>query len=549
MSHPRRRPLLRRSSLRSSMAALVLAAALAAGCESQFTLAGTPAAAPVGQEAAVRAILATGAGGTAVTIDNPDKLPAAVTQAGKVEVAIGGQKLPVSRNAGGFYTFVVPANVAFRPDVTGNWKVVFVLDEVGSQIVTLQTGSPVQFANPPVLTDPSPAFIVRGLEIKLRANTEASTDKYQFTWSFSTSGTAPWQPIPGQGKEVDWTPPAAGNFFIKVDAVDRATQQSYSTTTPSALVFVTDGDEVITTTPTSGSVERGQPVSLAFNRPQGLRGEDLSYSWSVGNSPQGPWTLVQGSGPAIEWLPTTVGSYFVKTEVSSRSTGEVNTFVSPEAIVFVNEGRPIVTANPAGVLRGDRVSLDLNLNIQNNAAVSWFYQRTGNPAGTWTSITGSGRTNSFVVNEAGTYSFRVDVPDPSGAIKTFTTTEPVLNVSEGDVPLIQTVPRNNIINSGGTTTLQLNARGVDEENYRYTWFVSQSPTTGWQALPIDNARDAFSKTFVWETETVTELPNGVKLRSNVPPGSYYVRVDAAEKNGPNVYTFTSSSPVVTIQNN
>lgn len=534
---------------RRPLLALVVAAALVAGCESTFNMAGSPAVAPLGQEGAVRAILAPGASGTTVTIDNPSALPEAVRAARTLEVAIAGRTLPVTRSPGGYYSFVVPAGTAFNPDVAGNWKVVFVLDDVGSQIVTLLTGSPVQFANPPVLTDPSPGFIVRGLELKLRANTEASIDKYQFTWAYSTTGTAPWMSIPGQGKEVEWTPPQAGNFFVKVDAVDRATQQSYSTVTPSALVFVTDGDEVITTTPTSGAIERGQPVDLAFNRPQGLRGDDLSYAWSVAASSQGPWTTVQGTGPAIQWLPTALGSYYVKTEVSSRSTGEVNTFVTPEAAVFVNEGRPIVTANPSAVLRGDRVGLDLNLTVPGNPPISWFYSRTGAVGGAWTSLSGTGKANSLVVNEAGTYHFRVDVPDASGAIKTFTTTEPVLNVAEGALPLIQTVPRNNIISQGGNTTLQLNARGVDETNYRYTWFASQSPSGGWMALPIESAREASLKTYDWDTSTEVTLPAGGTQIVMQPAGSYFIRVDAAEKTGSNVYTFTSSSPVVTIQNN
>lgn len=535
MSHSRR-PLL----------TLVLAALVTAGCESTFNMAGQPAVAPLGQEAAVRAILAPGAGGTFVTIDNPRALPAAVQNAGKLEVAIGGAKIPVTRNPGGYYTFSVPAQTAMSPDVAGNWKVVFVLDERESQIVTLQTGSPVQFANPPVLSDPSPAFIVRGLEVKLRANTDASTDKYQFTWSYSTSGSAPWQPIPGQGKEVDWTPPAPGNFFIKVDAVDRQTQQSYSTTTPAALVFVTDGDEVITTTPANGSVDRGQPVSLVFNRPQGLRGEDLSYSWSVGPSPQGPWTLVQGSGTTIQWLPTTVGSYYVKTEVSSRATGEVNTFVSPDAVVFVNEGQPIVTANPSTVLRGDRVNLSLNLPAPSNALVSWFYSRTGaGAAAQWSPLVGNRNTNSFVVNEAGSYSFRVDMPDAQGAIKSFTTTDPVLNVSEGDTPLITSEPRNAIVKQGAIVTLKLNARGVDDTNYRYTWFVATTPGA-WRALPIDTADEARVPKFDWDTEPRVEVADDVFRINPESPGAYFVRVDAAERNGPAVHTFTSSTPVVTI---
>lgn len=535
MSHPRR-----------PMLTLAIAALVSAGCESTFNMAGQPAVAPLGQEAAVRAILATGAGGTFVTIDNPRALPAAVQAAGKLEVAIGSTKIPVTRNPGGYYTFSVPASASMSPDVSGNWKVVFVLDERASQIVTLQTGSPVQFANPPVLTDPSPGFIVRGLEVKLRANTDASTEKYQFTWAYATSANGPWQPIPGQGKEVEWTPPAQGNYVIKVDAVDRTTQQSYSTTTPAALVFVTDGDEVITTTPANGSVDRGQPVTLVFNRPQGLRGDDLSYSWSVGPSGQGPWTLVQGSGTSIQWLPTTVGSYFVKTEVSSRTTGEVNTFVSPEAVVFVNEGKPIVTANPSTVLRGDRVNLSVNLPVQQGALVSWFYSRTGaGPTATWTPLVGNGQTNGFLVNEAGSYSFRVDMPDAQGAIKTFTTTDPVLNVSEGDVPLITSEPRNAIVKQGAIVTLKLNARGVDDSNFRYTWFIATTPGA-WRALPIDNAREATVPTFDWDTEPRIEVADDVFRVNPESPGAYFVRVDAAERNGPAVYTFTSSTPVVTI---
>lgn len=530
---------------RHAASSLVLVLTLAS-CDSQFTLTGTPAIAPLGTEGAVRAILAVGAAGTSVTIDNPGALPQTVRDAKNLQVAIGTSKVPVTRSAGGYYTFTVPAAARFEPDVAGNWKVIFLMNEVTSQIVTLQTGSPVQFSNPPVLTDPSPAFLVRGLKIKLTANTTASTDKYQFTWSYSAGPTGPWQAIPGQGKDVEWTPPMSGNFIVKVDAVDRATQQSFSTTTPSALVFVTDGDEVITSTPTSGSVERGGTVKLTFNRPSGLKGDDLSYAWSAGPSPQGPWTVINGTGPGLDWQPTNVGSYYIKTEVSSRTTNEVNTFVSPEAVVFVNEGRPIVTANPSTALRGDRVGLTLNLPV--TGSVTWFQSRTGAGPGTpWQPMSGNGGTNSFLANEAGTYSFRVDVPDSAGAIKTFTTTDPVLNVSEGAEPLITSVPRNAVISKGSNVTLKLNAGGTDETNFRYTWYISTSPTMGWTALPIESAREASLKTYEWETESKVKTPFGTSFVQQ-QAGSYFVRVDASEKTGTNTYTFTSSTPVVTIQN-
>ena len=614
---------------------LMLAVALALpACDSQLALTGLPAIAPTG---GTRATLTASAAGTTVTIDKPATLPDAVRSAADLKVAIGKALIAVTRDPGGYYAFTVPPGALIDPDVAGAWKVAFVMDDVGSQIVTLQTGSPVLFADPPVLTKPGPAFLVRGLELTLTANTRASAEGYQFAWSYATSGTGPWLPISGQGKVVSWTPPTDGNYFVKVDAVDRATRQSYSTVTPSALVFVTDGDEVITTTPTSGAVERGGSIRLAFNRPTGLAGGDLDYAWSSGPSPQGPWTLISGNAVEVAFQPTTIGSYYIKTEVSSRASNRVNTFITPDAAVFVDESRPIVTAKPSTAVRGERVALNLNLPLQGRGAVSWFYSRTGvsaqgaqwtllngtgvtnsllvnesgtysfrvdvpdangaiktftttepvlsvtegkpivtaNPGtalrgdrigltlnlpaegplnwyygkgGAWSPLTGTDRTNSFVVNEAGTYDFRVDVPDADGAIKTFTTTDPVLNVSEGGIPLVTSDPPNASINRGSSVKLVLNARGVDEANYRYIWYVSTSLSGGWSALPVERARDLAKKIYDWDTVTRARLADGGSMNLLQPAGSYFVRVDASEKSGSKTYTFTSSAPVVTIEN-
>lgn len=621
----------------------ILAVALAlAGCDSQIRSTAVHANAALGVPGDVLATVTQGPGGAQVTIQDPRQLPEPIRQAVDLKVAFGGTRVPVTRTPGGYYIFSIPASARVQQDVAGNLRVVFIMDDLSSQIVTLRSGSPVQFAQPPVLTAPAPAFIARGLDVRLTANTEASTEKYQFTWSYATSAAGPWQPIPGEGKTVEWTPPLAGNFFVKVDAVDRATQQAYSTTTPAAVVFVTDAKEVITTDPPSGGVARGRSVKLRFNRPNGLVGEAPTYAWSVAPSPQGPWQTLSGDGTEITWLPTAAGSYFAKVEVSDRRTGKVNTFVSPQAVVFVTEGSPIVAADPSTATRGTRVGLRLNLEVAEGAPVNWFYSRTGNgptaqwlplagtartndllvneagayhfridvpdangavktfttsepvlnvtegapivaatprnaqrgdrvslalnlgvpegtrvnwfysrtgngPAAQWQPLSGTGRTNAFLVNEAGAYHFRVDVPDANGAIKPFTTSDAALTVTEGDLPLITSEPRNNVVRQGANVTLKLNARGVDETNFRYTWFVSTSPFGPWTALPFERASDATKTTYEWETETTIEFPDGSERDLTHPPGSYFVRVDAAEKDGPNVYTFTSSTPVVTIQ--
>ncbi|MEB3328958.1 MAG: hypothetical protein VKQ33_06970 [Candidatus Sericytochromatia bacterium] len=527
-------------------ASLAVAAVATLGCESEINLVGTPAKPLLGEPSAVRAILAPGAGGTVVTIDDPSGLPAFVREARELKVAVGGQTAIVSRPSGGHYTFTLPANTRLDPDVTGLLKVLFVVDERESQLITLATGNPLQFGNPLVTTEPAPAFLSRGMKVRLVANTTISTDRYELSWFASPTGTAPWQPIPGDGRTASWTPAQAGSYFIRIEAVDRETRQAHSVTTPAAVVFVAERQGVITTTPASGAVPRGQVVRLAFQAPQGFGGEVERITWSYAASPQGPWTAITGAGPVLAWMPTALGAWYVKAEAVAATTGEVASFVSPEPVVFVSEPTGIIAATPAAVERGDRVSLTLGAAVAPTQPVAWFYSRSGAsaPGTTWTPLQGTGTANDLVVNEAGTYSFRADVADPAGVVRTFTTTEPIVTVTEGASPLITTDPPNNVIARGGSVLLRLNARGVDENRFSYLWYYTANPGMGWTALPLDTALEGRRKSYTWDTEQ-----NVFGSLVQVPAGSYFIRVDATELVAPRrTYTFSSSSPVVTIEN-
>ncbi|MEB3198331.1 MAG: hypothetical protein VKP62_14120 [Candidatus Sericytochromatia bacterium] len=544
-----RRSVVPKASLAGWLIPCLLVASLA-GCESEINTLATPARPVVGPEAGVRAILTPGAGGTVVTIDSPEGLPALVRQARDLKVAVGGQSVVVSRPSGGHYTFTVPSGARLEPDVAGNWEAVFIADERESQIVTLQSGSPLPFGDPAVLVEPSPAFLVRGMPVKLRANTTATPEQYQFTWSYSTTGTAPWLPIPSREKEAEWTPAQGGNYFVRIDAVDRKTQRAYTTVTGAPIVFVTESKGVITTTPPRGGVTRGQSVRLTFTPPAGLAIENPRVSWSYAASPQGPWSAIAGAGTTLDWLPAAIGSWYLKADVLSPTTGAVASFISPEAAVVVSEATGLISATPGAVERGDRVALQLNMELPGAKQVTWYYARTGASAAglVWVPMLGTGRTNDLVVNEAGTYSFRADVPEPNGSVRTFTTTDPVVSVTEGASPLITTDPPQAVVPRGANVTLKLNARGVDEDRFTYLWYTSTNPLAGWTAIQMTDADDAKRKSFTWETQqTISVLgTTSVVLQ---PPGAYFIRVDAFEKVSPNrVYTFTSSTPLVTIEN-
>jgi hypothetical protein len=134
-------------------------------------------------------------------------------------------------------------------------------------------------------------------------------------------------------------------------------------------------------------------------------------------------------------------------------------------------------------------------------------------------------------------------------VRSFTTADPIFSVTEGSIPLISSDPPNAVVRRGSAVTLKLNARGVDEDNFTYLWYNALNPLAGWSAITVPEVPDSQKKTFLWRTEyTLTDPFGGTRLIQQ-HSGSYFIRVDAFEKTGARrMYTFTSTSPIVTIEN-
>lgn len=479
-------------------------------------------------DADVMATQSTGQGGSVVTINDPSKLPPAVRDAGNLKVAFGGVEVAVTRSATGAYSFTVPANAKVHQDVDGNLRVVFVMDDRTSEVVTLVTASPIHFNDPAIATNPSPAYLARGQSVQLTANTAADPTRFNFTWSYSSTGQAPWTAIPGNAASVTWLPPTTGPIFLQVAVAD-ATGSVSSYTTPQAAVFVNDGGAPITSSPQL--LDRGATSTLTLDLPGAGEGP-FSWYWAkaTGGSPQ--WTSLGSGGKTMPFVPTDVGAYVFRVDLP-QPTGGLRSFSTTDPALTVVESKPLVTPGSQTIDRGERTGLTLDLAGGPHTDVTWYYAKDG-ATQTWTLMPGNGATNDFVADQAGTYDFRVDTSTADGTVKSFTTTNPVLNVIDTG-PLIVSDPPNDIAPQGGSVTLTLNATGVDETNYKFIWSASTSANGPYNTLPFKTVDDLYTKHFTYS------------IPASFSPGAYYVKVDAIQRTGTATYAFTSGVPVFTVQ--
>lgn len=505
----------------------LLVALAVTSCNSNVHFLGSPVNPPLADASAIRATMTNVAEGLEVTIADPSLLPPAVRAASYLQVAFGTTLVTVARRPNGAYSFVIPPGVSLSRDVNGVLTVVFVMDRKGSQIVKLATGSPLVFGKPAIVTVPGSGVIARGQDTTLQANTDASTDQYDFTWSVSTSAYGPWQPIPGDGKVVKWTPLLAGNYYVTVSATERSTHRVYTTTSPEAVVFVTDTEDVVTTEPQTGSIVRGSSITLKFNPPSGLDTAEASYSWSAGPSAQGPWTSIPGARSTLQWTPTAAAEYFVRVDVSSPGLAGVNSFVSPLPAVYVYESQPLITASATTVERGVPTLLTLNVPGVGPGPFNWYFAiLTGGPL-IWVPAGTGGAAFPFVPTDVGNYVFRVDLPQPDGSIKTFVSPEPTLSVVE-TVPIVTAYPMSAPLGASVLLTTHVPSPGAPLSWY-YLCRDAVAPNAGLGA-PTWVALDGIGPTVPFSPPT---------------PGLYTFRVDVPQPDG-TVKVFINTQPALTV---
>lgn len=424
--------------MRQTLAALPLIAIVAlAACDSGPHVVATATTPAV----EVAANLSSGAAGAQLRILNPQELPEAIRQAKELSVSVDSSKtsLPVIREADGSLT-VNFGQLAPKLDTDGNVTVLFILDKQYGRLVTLKTGPSISLGTPAIMTDPSPASVLKGFSLGLKANVAASqADRYTYTWSYSAQpASGMWTPISGNAPSVDWTPPSQGNYYVRLEVTDKATQKNTVYTSPSALVFVGEGKDIITTSPFPANLDRGQEVGLSLT--QATKAGAI-YSWAYSVNPAAGWQPITSGnnesarGASVSWLPPNEGNYYIKVDISDPATRTTSSFTSSQALVFVSETSPLIYTepNPARVLTNSGVTLRTRLEPKPGDTFGWSYGSS--QMGPWTAIGGStvGHISWSKSRPVGTYYIKLDVSNASkGTVNSFVSKTPLVYVEQGD---------------------------------------------------------------------------------------------------------------------
>ncbi|MBF2055142.1 MAG: hypothetical protein IGS03_16960 [Candidatus Sericytochromatia bacterium] len=416
------------------------------------------------------------------------------------------------------------AKVRWTPAQPGNYFVRLDLRERSSGAVsTIISPAPVvlaQAADDIVLTTPADGRVLAGDRIELQANLPHLPTDTPLIWSYGSSPQGPWQPIAGQTQGLSWEPPAAGGYFLRLQVSSAEQLETY--TSSRVLVTAVSADDVLQTLPASGSILRGESVTLSASLPELPAG--ASYSWSFAPSPQGPFTAISGSGPSLEWLPEQSGSFYLRLRVQLSPT-DVRTYTSGEPLVSVSDSDSVfaLSPQPANLSRGESVVLALRETPPPARRISWAYALSSQ--GPWQAITGQGQNLRWTPPRAGSYFLRAELSGGSEANAILSSASALVNVSENS-NAIQVSPATGQ-RLGQLVRLRANLPGT-EANARYQWFVGPSAQGPWQSAQTLDSQPESAELNWWPGQA----------------GNYHVKVDLLQNQ--QVISFVSPQPLVFI---
>lgn len=375
------------------------------------------------------------------------------------------------------------ASINWEPQRAGSYYIRLTLTDTRTQNTSTYL-SPVpqvyvQAADDIVQTQPENGSIIAGETLNLTVDLPEyanAPDKNDFQWFYSTSLQAPFQPISETGRSIEWEPPAAGAYYLRIQTRSEGRLSSYTTTNPE--VRVATADDIIQTTPQNGTVIRGQSIVLNAAVPNA--NAQNTYTWFYGFSPQGTFQAIAETGPQIRWTPPLTGEFFLRVRVFDPTTQDSRIYTSNTSLVSVRDSNQTFSVTPTdgSVKKGENVTLTLN-EAATGDQVNWSFGSDLQQA--FQPISASGKSITWTPTQPGRFYIRGSVTRSDGSVANFTSADPLVFVSDQN-DVINVVNPQDKYQLGEPVTL---SSKITRGGLRYNWAYStssQGPFTPIQSL-------------------------------------------------------------------
>lgn len=467
----------------------------------------------------------TQTGASIVRIPNVSLIPKEIRDSKDIKVVFDNSKsvIPVTRGADGSLSF--PTTNSVIRDSEGNFNVLFLVDGQQSYLITLKTGNVLKLSTNAINISPNTGTVIKGEKIRLSINSDVKDrGNYYFNWSYGATANGPFITISGNSDNVEFTPPSIGSYYVRVEITDRTTGASSVYISPNPSIFVSDANNIINSS--NSTILRGKQTTLTATIP---KAEEYSFTWSYGQSPQGPFLPITGTTKSVDWTPNQSGSFYIKLEAVNNTTKEISTYITTEPEVFVTENDGVISTDPqvGNIVRGNSIKLKSNVTLSENSNYTWSYATS--IQGPWLPIAGSTKEVNWTPSQAGSFFVKVDVADSqTNNVSTFISPKAIVFVTEAS-NIFRTDPILANVKRGSYVTIFANIPGAEGKKIQYNWSASTSGLAG-TFQPLRNIRYNISS-------------NNVRWRPDTE-GSFYIKVDAVNVDNQSVSSFTSPNPIV-----
>ncbi|PIQ23905.1 hypothetical protein COW36_11545 [bacterium (Candidatus Blackallbacteria) CG17_big_fil_post_rev_8_21_14_2_50_48_46] len=474
------------------------------------------------RQTTLRATLQASASGQVLALADPSALPEGLKQAREIKALLDNSNTlyPVTRNADG--SLLIPLPAGRIPDSSGRIEVILTDENRQTYFLKIETGPLLRLSDPGIQVSPAQG-ILPGSRVALSLNPiekTADLSAYYFNWSYAAGAQGPWVALSGSDSSLTWEPSQPGNYYLRVETVEKQSKTSTIYTSPVALVNVLDSRRIAETIPASGAIRLGQLIQLKAALPDAVTAQ--RYRWSYSQSPVGPFSPISDEGERIDWEPKLSGAYYLRLQVFSAD-GTSATYTSSDSMVQVSEADDAIQTEPASgaLIRGEEVLLKASIpgELPAQASYRWFYSNSAQ--GPFSPINGETQNVRWSPEQTGEFYLRVRMYDPqSQQERTFTSSKVQVSVRDSDDSFALSPQPASLIR-GQAVQIQLKRPAT---NRSVSWLYASTPQGPFTSIAGQGPEISWSPALA---------------------GSFYLRAELSGNNQPKS-AYTSATALVTV---